>query len=69
MYVTFSLWIAVALGGLAFAISGLWQTWTLRTAKSGFASSSALRFSLAMLVFTVCAIAKAIQMWPFANLW
>ncbi|MCA9832699.1 MAG: hypothetical protein KC435_02020 [Thermomicrobiales bacterium] len=66
---TFALWIAVALGALAFAASGFWSSWNRGTPRPALADSSSLRFALAMLVFAACAIAKAIQMWPFANLW
>ena len=57
MYVTFTLWIAVALCALAFAGSGYWQTFNKRALKPALASGSPLVFGIAMTVFALlCAL-------------
>lgn len=57
MYVTFTLWIAVALCALAFAGSGYWQTFNKRALKPALASGSPLMFGIAMTIFAaVCAL-------------
>lgn len=57
MYVTFTLWIAVALCALVFASSGYWQTVNKRALKPALASGSPLVFGIAMTIFgAVCAL-------------
>lgn len=57
MYVTFTLWIAVSLCALSFAISGYWQTFNKRALKPALASGSPLVFGIAMTLFAaLCAL-------------
>ena len=57
MYVSFALWIAVAVCALIFTGSGLWQVVNKNALKPALASGSPLRFALAMLLFgTLCAL-------------
>lgn len=57
MYVTFTLWIAVAFCALVFAGSGYWQTFNKRALKPALASGSPLVFGIAMTIFAaLCAI-------------
>lgn len=58
MYVTFTLWIAVALCALAFAASGIWQKINIHAVKPALASGSPLRFGIAMLVFSAVCVLK-----------
>lgn len=60
MFVTFSLWIAVALCALAFAGSGLWQTFNKHALKPALASGSPLIFGVAMLAFAGVCVARGI---------
>ena len=57
MYVTFTLWMAVAVCALAFSASGYWQAFNKRALKPALASGSPLVFGIAMMVFAVaCAL-------------
>lgn len=60
MYVTFTLWIAVALCALAFAASGLWQAFNKHALKPALASGSPLKFGIAMLVFATLCVLRAL---------
>lgn len=60
MYVTFTLWIAVALCALGFAASGYWQTFNKRALKPALASGSPLVFGIAMTVFAVVCVVRGI---------
>lgn len=63
MYVTFGLWIAVALCALGFAASGFWQAFYKHARKPALASGPPLAYGLAMLVFAGLCIARAVAIW------
>lgn len=58
MYVTFTLWTAVALCALAFAASGYWQTFNKRALKPALASGSPLVFGIAMTIFAALSLLR-----------
>lgn len=60
MIVTLTLWIAVAFCALIFAASGFWQAVNRRALKPALASGSPLRFGIAMLVFAVLCVLRAV---------
>ncbi len=60
MYVTFALWVAVAMCALAFAASGFWQALNRNAVKPALASGSPLRFGIAMVIFAGVCLARGI---------
>lgn len=60
MYVSFALWIAVAICALAFSASGLWQAFNKRAVKPALVSGSPLVFGISMLIFAIACAARAI---------
>lgn len=62
MYVTFTLWTAVALCALGFAASGYWQFFNKRALKPALASGSPLIFGIAMTIFAALCILRGMSM-------
>ncbi len=62
MIVTFILWTAVALCALAFAASGYWQAFNKRALKPALASGSPLVFGVAMTLFALACVLRAIAL-------
>lgn len=60
MYVTFTLWTAVALCALGFAASGYWQAFNKHALKPALASGSPLVFGIAMTVFALLCVLRGI---------
>lgn len=62
MYVTFAIWVAVALCALAFAASGYWQAFNKKALKPALASGSPLAFGIAMTIFAAVCLLRGISL-------
>lgn len=62
MYVTLTLWIAVALCALVFATSGYWQTFNKRALKPALASGSPLAFGIMMTLFALACVIRGLAL-------